>query len=147
MLPLEPAVDSPPTEPLPTADSLRLNVSEEFLTVDTRLVDTGRTVRVEKTVHTHPVHVEESLTHDELDVRRVTVDRTLAPDEVAPIARYEGDTLIIPVFEEVLVVERRVRLKEEVHVTRIRHEKPFVETVQLKVEQVRIDRFDDRDGT
>jgi stress response protein YsnF len=50
------------------------------------------------------------------------VDRFI--DRPAPI-RQEGDTTVIPVMEEVVVVEKRLRLVEEVRLTKrqaIRHE-------------------------
>ena len=37
---------------------------------------------------------------------------------VVPNIRHEGDTMIIPVVEEVLVTEKRLVLREEVRVTR-----------------------------
>jgi stress response protein YsnF len=124
-------------------DSIRIPVTQEVLSVEKRLVDTGRGVRVQKTVLTQQVIVDEVLASDEINVQHVTIDRTLEQDEPIPGTRYEGDVLIVPVFEEIVVVERRIRLKEELHITRIRREEPFVETVMLKSEQVSIDRFDE----
>jgi stress response protein YsnF len=43
------------------------------------------------------------------------VDREV---DTAPEPRYEGDTLIIPVVEEMLVTEKRLLLREEVRITR-----------------------------
>ena len=123
-------------------DPLRIPVVAEQLAVGTRTVDTGRGVRVHKTVIEQPVTIDEALGHDEVDVRHVAVDRIVAPDEV-PATRYEGDTLVVPVLEEVLVVERRVRIKEELHITRVRHERQHQETVVLKAEQVNVERFDE----
>jgi stress response protein YsnF len=68
------------------------------------------------------------------------VDRVVALAE-APSARQEGDTLIIPVLEEVLVVEKRVRIKEEIHVTRTAREEPYRATVALRSEQVAVERL------
>jgi hypothetical protein len=51
------------------------------------------------------------------------------------------------VLEEVLVVERRLRIKEELHITRIRREERHVESVLLKSEQVSVERFDEHDDT
>lgn len=61
----------------------------------------------------------------------------------APGHRHEGDTLVIPVLEEVLVVERKLRIREELHITRVRHEERHVETVPLKAERVEVERFDE----
>lgn len=35
-----------------------------------------------------------------------------------PAARQEGNTLVVPVLEEVLIVDKRLSIKEEIHVTR-----------------------------
>lgn len=127
----------------PTAqDSLRIPIVAEQLTVGTRTVDTGRGVRIHKTVVEQPVTIDERLGREEVEVRHVAVDRLVAPDE-APTTRHDGDTLIVPILEEVLVVERRVRIKEELHITRIRREDRHQESVVLKAEQVNVERFDE----
>ena len=123
-------------------ESQRIPVVEEQLAVGTRVVDTGRGVRVHKTVTEQPVTIDERLMRDEVDVRHVPVDRIVALEE-APATRYEGDTLVVPVLEEVLVVERRLRIKEELHITRSRHEERYQDTVPLKSEQVEVERFDE----
>jgi uncharacterized protein (TIGR02271 family) len=123
-------------------EGLRIPVIAEQLDVDTRVVETGRGVRIHKTVSEQAVTIDERLARDEVDVRHVPVDRIVALDE-APATRYEGDTLVVPVLEEVLVVERRLRIKEELHITRVRHEEHYQDTVPLKAEQVVVERFDD----
>jgi stress response protein YsnF len=129
--------------PVSEQDSLRVPITEEVLSIEKRVVDTGRGVRVQKTVQTLPVVIDETLASEEINVKHVPIDRTLEKDELMPGTRYDGDILIVPVFEEIVVVERRIRLKEELHITRIRREEPFVETVMLKSEQVSIERFDE----
>ena len=123
-------------------EGLRIPVIEEQLAVGTRVVETGRGVRVHKTVSEQPVTIDERLMREEVDVRHVPVDRIVAPEE-APASRYEGDTLVVPVLEEVLVVDRRLRIKEELNITRVRHEEPYRETVPLKAERVEVERFDE----
>ena len=125
-----------------TQEAFRVPVIAEQLAVGTRTVDTGRGVRVHKTVIEQPVTIDERLARDEVEVRHVAVDRIVALEE-APANRYEGDTLIVPILEEVLVVERRVRIKEELHITRIRREEHHQEEVVLKAEQVSVERFDE----
>jgi stress response protein YsnF len=123
-------------------EALKVPVYEEQALVDKRVVDTGRGVRIHKIVAEHPCHIDESLTHDEVQVSHVPVDRIVALDQ-APATRYEGDTLVVPILEEVLVVERRLRIKEELRITRTRREERHAETVMLKAEQVSVERFDD----
>jgi len=123
-------------------DLLTIPVVAEQLAVGTRTVDTGRGVRIHKTVVEQPVTIDERLVREEVEVKHVAVDRIVAPEE-APTTRHEGDTTIVPILEEVLVVERRVRIKEELHITRIQREETHREAVVLKAEQVSIERFDE----
>lgn len=117
-------------------------VIEETLRVDKRVVETGSGVRVHKTVATREEVVDTALSRDELEITRVPIDRTLAAGEV-PEAGYDGDTLVVPVLEEVLVVEKRWRLKEEVRITRHRREIHSPQTVVLRSENVEVERFSD----
>lgn len=123
-------------------EPLKVPVVREEVQVDKRVVDTGRGVRIHKTVAEHPCHIDERLTRDEVEISHVPVDR-IVPLDAAPTTRYEGDTLVVPILEEVLVVERRVRIKEEVRITRTRREAHHAETVMLKSEQVSVERFDE----
>ena len=127
--------------PPPQHGPIRVPVIEEQLAVGTRTVDTGRGVRIHKTVSEQPVTIDEALLREEVEVRHVAVDRIVAADEV-PATRYEGDTLIIPILEEVMVLERRLRIKEELHITRHQRHERHAETVMLKSEQVSVERFD-----
>ena len=124
-------------------ETVTLPVVQEQLHVGTRLAETGRGVRVHKQVRSRPHEVDQTLWRDELDVRHVPVDRLV---DAPPAARYEGDTFIVPVLEEVLVVEKRYRIKEELHITRLRHASRHQQTVPLRDEHVSIERFDDGDG-
>jgi uncharacterized protein (TIGR02271 family) len=110
--------------------------------VGKRSVDTGRGVRIHKTVSEQAVPVDEALLREDLEVTRVPVGRMVADGE-QPGPHYEGDTLVVPVLEEVLVVERRVRIREEVRITRSRREERHEETVVLRSEQVQVERFDE----
>ena len=119
-----------------------LPVVHEELRVGKRLVDTGRGVRIHKTVSEQAHPVNQDLLRDAVEVRRVPVDKIVSLSE-APLARQEGDTLIVPVLEEVLVVEKRVRIKEEIHIVRSARQEPYSASVVLRTEHVSIERFDD----
>ena len=67
------------------------------------------------------------------------------PVDAVPPVREEGDITVIPVVEEVLVVERRLVLKEEIHLRRVRTIKQHRETVTLREQHAVIERTD-RDG-
>lgn len=128
-----------PEEPLKT---IVLPVYEEQLLVSKQRVDTGKGVRIEKTVIEKPQNINEILYHEHVEINRVAVDRVL-PAGDKPTNRYDGDTLIIPVVEEVLVVEKRLRLKEELHITKNIRKENQVETLLVKSEEVSIERFDE----
>ena len=68
----------------------------------------------------------EKLYREGYSIERVKVDR-LVTEPVSQ--RQEGDTLILPVMEEVLVVEKRMMLREEIRITRRRDEVEEVRTV------------------
>jgi uncharacterized protein (TIGR02271 family) len=112
-----------------TTESVPLH--EEVATVGKRTVE--RRIRINKTVHTKQQTVEASLRHEQPVIMRVPVNRTVSEP---PPVRQEGDTLIIPVLEEVAVVERRLVLREEIHVRKHAIIKPFRQNVTLRSEQV-----------
>jgi uncharacterized protein (TIGR02271 family) len=55
-------------------------------------------------------------------------------------SHYDGDTLVIPVMEEVLIIEKKLFLKEEVRVTKYVGETEHQETVTLRKEAVTVER-------
>jgi len=57
-----------------------------------------------------------------------------------PPVRHEGNTMIIPLLEEVLVVEKRLMLREELRVTRTQTEFHAPQQVTLRREEITVDR-------
>jgi uncharacterized protein (TIGR02271 family) len=110
----------------------------ETAEVERRRVET-RTVRIAKEVSERVEVVDEPLVAHEVVVERRPVNRIV---DKAPAVRTEGDTTFFPVLEETLVIEKRLMLKEEICVTRIRHETRAPERVLLRTERARIDRID-----
>jgi uncharacterized protein (TIGR02271 family) len=122
----------------PREPPLVLPAMAEALDVRTRRVETGR-VRIHKTVQAREVLVDEPLLREEVIIERVPVNRVVE----GPIpVRYEGDTMILSLLEEVLVVETRLLLKEEVHMTTRRTETHTPARVTLRHEDVTIERVD-----
>src|SRR5215207_2905715 len=101
-----------------TANTTTIPVSEEQVNVTTHWTDTGR-IRIMKSVHEVPQQIEAMLGEENVDIQRVPMDRLV---DQPPAARYEGDTLVVPVMEEVLVVEKRFRIKEELRITKQRRD-------------------------
>lgn len=97
-------------------DRIVVPLVEETLSVDKEWVQAGKVIiRKEVTTRTQEVPVE--ILHEELDVQRVQVNRALLEGEHAE-SRQEGDTLIIPVVDEELVVTKRYVVREELRVTK-----------------------------
>jgi len=87
---------------------------EETATVGKRQVVTGR-VRVRTVTDTIEEIAKANVQRETAEVTRVPVDRVV---EAAPEVRTEGDVTIVPVVEEVLVVDKRLVLKEELLIRR-----------------------------
>jgi stress response protein YsnF len=61
--------------------------------------------------------------------------------ETPPAVRTDGDVVIVPILEEVLVVEKRLVLKEELHIRRqVNHEDVEV-PVTLRKQRAVIERL------
>lgn len=131
------------TPPMQGNAQMNSPVMQEELHVGKRPVDTGKGVRIHKTVSTQEQVIDEPLFHDELEVEHVPVDLPVAGSDV-PRMRYEGDTLVVPVLEEVLVLQKQLRLKEEVRITRHKREVHAPQSVNVRSEQVTVERFDER---
>lgn len=118
-------------------DQIVVPVIEEMIEIRKQMVDTAN-VRIIKTVHEHEETIGEPLKRETVEVTRVPIDR--AVDAAVP-AREEGNTLIIPIYEERLVVQKQLYLKEELHVTRQESiDRSAQQTVTLRREEVAIER-------
>jgi uncharacterized protein (TIGR02271 family) len=117
-------------------------VVEEQAVVRKRKRVTGA-VRVRTVVREHEQVVDEPLAVETVEVERVPLGRWV---EAAAAVRQEGETTVIPVLEEVVVVERRLRLVEEVRVTRRRTTERASERVTLRREEVVVERLDAAGG-
>ena len=103
----------------------------EELRVSKSAVVTGG-VRLTKRISEREEIVDEPLLQENVSVERVAIGTVVSE---APQARQEGDTLIVPVLEEVLVVEKRLLLKEEVRITRTRTQVHQPQSVTLRTEE------------
>lgn len=109
--------------------------------VQKRRVTTGR-VRLHKRVHERQETVDAERIREKIEVTRVPVDR---PVDKAPTVHYEGDTMIIPVLEEVLFVEKRLVLREEIRVRKIRETVSDPQNVTLRSEEIDIERIKEQE--
>jgi uncharacterized protein (TIGR02271 family) len=112
-------------------------LAAEEVAISKRVVETGR-VRVTRVTHEREQAIDELLASVAVDVSRIPIGQ---PVETMPSVREEGDTIVIPVVEEVLVVERRLFLKEEVRVRRVRTTEQHRETVMLRHQEAVVTRL------
>ena len=127
-----PAKSRPRDEPSPRS----IPLARETLHVGRRRVDT-ELVTVKTATDVEPVLIDEMLHAEHVAIRRTPVGRFV--DE-PPAPRYEGEALVIPVVEEVVVVERRLRLVEEVRIERQVDTRRHRETVPLRRQRVEVRR-------
>lgn len=115
-------------------DRIVVPVREEVLVPTTRPIELGE-VRIHKRVETVPYEALVEVTRDDVAVERVTLNRDV---DAVPAPRQEGETLVIPVVEEVIVTEKRLVLREEIRVTRrqVTESVPVRETVRREVIEV-----------
>ncbi len=93
-------------------DEIHIPIVEERLVVDKRQIELGELV-LRKTVEEREERTSQPVMHEELEIERVAVNRPL---EAAVQRRTEGEWLIVPVMEEVVVVRTQLMLKEEIRI-------------------------------
>ena len=113
----------------------------EELDAQKRLVETGK-VRITKVVRERETLVDEPLFHDKVAITRVPMQRVV--DGPVPV-REENGTTIISIVEEVLVVEKRWMLREEIHIHKQRIETHQPQRITLRSEEVQVERVSHAD--
>jgi len=121
-------------------ESPTIPLAEERLDVSVSKAVTGR-VRVSTRTETVEDVVRQELRSVRAEVVRVPVNRTLEPGETPPAARTEGDVTIVPVFEEIVVVEKRLVLKEELHITQQTTTEQIEVPVELRKQRAVVERL------
>lgn len=89
-------------------------VSEE-IRIEKRSVVTGK-VRIQTIVDEVEEIARASLEEEQVQVTRVPIDREV---QDRPSVRQEGDVLIVPLLEEIMVVQKKLVLREELHIRRL----------------------------
>jgi stress response protein YsnF len=118
--------------------SPKIPLAAEELRVEKRSVVTGK-VRVKTVVDSFEQIVKESLKTERLETTCVEIGKEI---DSIPSVRTEGDTTVIPVVEEVLIVEKRLFLKEEIHVRRVISNDPVEVPVTLRKQRAVVERDD-----
>ncbi len=119
-------------------DEKVIPVIEEQAHIEKRTVETGK-VRISKNVREDEVLVDVPIVHEEVDVQRVPVNKFV--DQAPPAVRYEGDKMIISVLREELVLVKRIKLVEELHIVNRKTEEHRTEPIQLRREEINIEHL------
>lgn len=115
-----------PEKTPPAEHDVRVPLYEEKVTVATEEVVTGR-VRVSTRVETFEETARAVLQSEEVDVTRVPIGRTV--EGRVPQVTQRGDVTVVPILEEVIVVEKKLVLKEELHIRK----RTTADTVEMPV--------------
>jgi len=116
-------------------DTCRTDLAEEYVTAQKKPVQEGE-VRIHKAVDSELQHFAVDTSHDEVYVEHLPINQEVSRRQ-APWQ--EDDAIIVPVYEEQVVVTRRLVLKEKLRIRRVttterqdlteevRRERPVVE--------------------
>ena len=132
--PMKDDIEEFPADP---TEDLVIPLMEEELTTGTRAVKTGA-VRVDKHVEKRVQRIEAPLLHEDVDIKRVVVNRQIT---AMPAVRRVGDTVIVPIVEEELVVTKQLILKEEIHLIKRRTKQHVGKDIEVSREHAEIHRL------
>ncbi len=116
-----------------TDDELRVQRGEEELRAGTRGREAGA-MNVRKGVRTEREQVRVPKLREEVGVERTPMNEEAPEAEIG-----EGEEIVVQVFEEEVVVTKRVVLKEEIRIRKKVVEEEEVVDVDLRKEEVEID--------
>ena len=141
----EPRAGASDAELVPTSGSLLTSgrteevipLVEEEVRLSKRTVETGR-VRVFLTTETVEETLRETLRSRRAEIERVPVGREV---KEVPATRQEGDVIIVPVVEEVLVTVKRLVLKEEIHLRLVDSQESVGLPAQRRVQRATVERL------
>jgi uncharacterized protein (TIGR02271 family) len=117
--------------------SMVIPLYAEEMSVTKENRETGR-VRITTVTRQREELVDELLARERVEVETVSIGK---PIEAIPPVRNEGDTIVVPVVEEILVTERRLVLKEELRIRRVRTTERHQERVTLRRQEASILRL------
>lgn len=123
---------------------LTIPVSEEVVEVHPRIVELGH-LHIRKKVDEYLDERTVRLMHHEVRVERVPIDEVI-PEPIEPYM--DGDVYVVPVIEEEVVIQRRLRLKEELRVHRsVAERDESIQTPFLRERVIVEEHRYDQDGT
>ena len=125
------------SEGLPGLQKIVIPVIQEELLVGKKMVETGK-VYISKKVYEEEFIQNEPVTSEEVIVERKEINQYI--DVAPPAVRQEGDITIISVIKEVLVVEKRLMLVEELHIKKHKRTDSAMIKEILRKEEINVTR-------
>ena len=116
---------------------LTINIIEEQLHLDKKLVEKAK-IEITKKIIEKNETASINLFSEDVEIKKVPVNTYVTE---TPVVRHEGNVIIIPVVKEVMVIEKKLLLVEEVHITKHTTTKEHTETVGLKKQEVTVNRI------
>jgi uncharacterized protein (TIGR02271 family) len=113
-----------------------LPLHEEKVQVGKQRVVTG-SVRISTVTREREQLVDELLGREDVEIERRPVGKEITR---APAVRRAGNTIIIPMIEEVLVVSRRLVLKEEIRIRLVQKKERSRQRVTLRKQELIVSR-------
>ena len=121
----------------------RIELVEERVRLDKELRDVGG-VRVTTRTELATEMVVDTRQEMAVEVEHVPVGRFV---DAAEEPRVEGDVTVVPVYEERLVVEKRLYLVEEVHLRRVTRAREVEVPVEIRRQVAQVERLAPTDGS
>jgi len=120
---------------LAEGETITIPVINQELLVSSKTVETGR-VLISKKVFEEESVINSMIRSEEVIVEKKEINQYV---DVAPEAvRQEGNVTIISVVKEVLVIEKRLLLVEELHITKHKKEEPVVISETVRKEEIHV---------
>ena len=137
------SLDPSPGLPDDEEDEVRVRRSEEEIQVEKREREAG-TMRIRKRVRTDRERIEVPKKRVEVTVERVPVEEgsDLTGERSTAVPEIGEEEIVVPIVEEVIVIEKRAVVKEE-----IRIRKQVVEEVEVIEEDVRKEEIEIEDDS
>ena len=117
--------------------SIVIPVTREEITIEKEVIETGK-VYVRTRVKEEEANINVPVVSEHYEIDRVPVNQVYP---TPPPVRYEGDILVVPVIEEIVVVEKRYKVTEEVRLTKKKTETPYLQQITLRKEVVQVERI------
>jgi uncharacterized protein (TIGR02271 family) len=109
-------------------------VVHEKVSIKKRVIDKDR-IRIVKHVKQEEQSIAVPLDHEEIDIQTKHINQYV--DDIPEAVRYEGDTMILSILKEVVVV--RTLLEKEIHITKKKVQTQDKHTITLRKEEVIIE--------